>query len=83
MNDQETRERDFGARDEKIRAALDQHWAESNANDFETEDLIYRKGVVVDYPQSGEKTRGKEHTRPTRQSAERKAVYGSANHWRR
>ena len=45
--------------DEQIRAALDQHWAASDANDFETEHLIYHEDAVLDYPQSGERTRGR------------------------
>jgi hypothetical protein len=59
MNDQQTKEQDSGARDQQIRAALDQHWAASDANDFETEHRIYREDAVLDYPQSGERTRGR------------------------
>jgi hypothetical protein len=47
------------SRDEQIRAALDQHWAASDANDFETEHRIYHEDAVLDYPQSGERTRGR------------------------
>ena len=46
-------------RDQEIRAALDQHWTASNANDFETEHRIYHEDAVLDYPQSGERTRGR------------------------
>ena len=46
-------------RDQQIRAALDQHWAASDASDFETEHLIYHEDAVLDYPQSGERTRGR------------------------
>src|ERR1700751_4353239 len=59
MNDQQTKEQDSGSRDQEIRAALDQHWAASDANDFETEHLIYREDAVLEYPQSGERTRGR------------------------
>ena len=45
--------------DQQIRAALDQHWAASDANDFETEHRIYHDDAVLDYPQSGERTRGR------------------------
>jgi ketosteroid isomerase-like protein len=55
MNDQQKN----GVRDQEIRAALDQHWAASDANDFETEHRIYRDDAVLDYPQSGERTRGR------------------------
>jgi ketosteroid isomerase-like protein len=54
MNDQQT-----NARDQPIRAALDQHWAASDANDFETEHRIYHEDAVLEYPQSGERTRGR------------------------
>ena len=59
MNDQQKEEQDSGVRDPDIRAALDQHWAASDANDFETEHLIYQEDAVLDYPQSGERTRGR------------------------
>jgi ketosteroid isomerase-like protein len=59
MNDQQTAKPDSAARDQQIRAALDQHWAASDANDFETEHLIYHEDAVLDYPQSGERTRGR------------------------
>jgi hypothetical protein len=59
MNDQQKKEQYSGVRDQGIRAALDQHWAASDANDFETEHLIYREDAVLEYPQSGERTRGR------------------------
>ena len=43
MNDQQTQEQSSGTRDPEIRAALDQHWAASDANDFVTEHQIYRE----------------------------------------
>src|SRR5580704_5217066 len=48
MNDQQKSEQDSGAREQEIRAALDQHWAASDANDFETEHLIYHEDAVLD-----------------------------------
>ncbi len=45
--------------EKQIRAALDQHWAASDANDFETEHRIYLDDAVLEYPQSGERTRGR------------------------
>jgi ketosteroid isomerase-like protein len=59
MNDQRNNEQGSGVRDQKIRAALDQHWAASDANDFETEHRIYHEDAVLEYPQSGERTRGR------------------------
>ena len=41
-NDEQKEEQSSAARDQVIRAALDQHWTASDANDFETEHLIYQ-----------------------------------------
>ena len=68
MDDQQNKEQSSGARDQEIRAALDQHWAASDANDFETEHLIYREDAVLDYPQSGERTRGRSNIQGQRAS---------------
>ena len=59
MNDQQQKQQYSGVRDQEIRAALDQHWAASDANDFETEHRIYHEDAVLEYPQSGERTRGR------------------------
>jgi hypothetical protein len=58
-NDQQETEHDSEARDQEIREALDQHWAASDAGDFETEHRIYHEDAVLEYPQSGERTRGR------------------------
>jgi hypothetical protein len=63
MNDQQKKEQYSALRDEEIRAALDQHWAASDANDFETEHRIYHEDAVLEYPQSGERTRGRANIR--------------------
>jgi ketosteroid isomerase-like protein len=47
------------AQEQQIRAALDQHWAASDANDLEAEHRIYHEDAVLEYPQSGERTRGR------------------------
>ena len=54
--------------EKQIRSALDQHWAASDANDFETEHLIYLEDAVLDYPQSGERTRGRRNIQGQRAS---------------
>src|ERR1700722_7343594 len=56
------------AREQVIRAALDQHWVASDANDFETEHLIYHEDAVLEYPQSGERTRGRSNIQGQRAS---------------
>jgi hypothetical protein len=43
----------------EVRAALDRHWAASDTNDFEAEHDIYRDDAVLEYPQSGERIRGR------------------------
>ena len=53
-------------RDNEIRAALDRHWTASNANDFEAEHQIYREDAVLDYPQSGERIRGRGNIQASR-----------------
>src|SRR6202140_5505221 len=68
MNDEPKKEQYSGARDQEVRAALDQHWAASDANDFETEHLIYHEDAVLDYPQSGERTRGRRNIQNQRAS---------------
>ena len=68
MNDQRKQKPDSGVRDQEIRAALDQHWAASDANDFETEHRIYHEDAVLDYPQSGERTRGRSNIQGQRAS---------------
>jgi hypothetical protein len=45
--------------DRDIRAALDRHWGAADANDFEVEHEIYPEDAVLDYPQSGERIRGR------------------------
>src|SRR5215471_18012456 len=54
--------------EEQIRAALDQHWAASDANDFESEHRIYHDDAVLEYPQSGERTRGRRNIQNQRAS---------------
>jgi SnoaL-like domain len=68
MNGQQQKQQDSGARDQEIRAALDQHWAASDANDFETEHRIYHEDAVLEYPQSGERTRGRSNIQGQRAS---------------
>ena len=62
----EAKQQSSGARDQEIRAALDQHWAASDANDFETEHRIYHEDAVLEYPQSGERIRGRRNIQITR-----------------
>jgi hypothetical protein len=87
MSDQQKKGQDSGARDEEIRAALDQHWAASDANDFETEHRIYLDDAVLEYPQSGERTRGRSNIQSQRASQSNKTrfsiprIVGSGELW--
>lgn len=52
--------------DQAVRAALQRHWDASDANDFEREHDIYREDAVHDYPQSGERIRGRRKIQESR-----------------
>ena len=41
------------------RAAIERHWAASQAGDEATEHVIYADDAVLEYPQSGERFRGR------------------------
>jgi hypothetical protein len=73
--------------DQEIRAALDRHWTASNASDFEAEHEIYLEDAVLEYPQSGERIRGRRNIQKTRsmQPSEKRftvrRVSGSGGLW--
>ena len=73
--------------EKQIRAALDQHWKASDGNDFETEHLIYHEDAVLEYPQSGELTRGRSNIQGQRASQPNKKrfsirrIIGSGELW--
>jgi ketosteroid isomerase-like protein len=49
-----------------LQAALKRHWDASDANDFDAEHEIYREDAVLDYPQSGERIRGRHNIQESR-----------------
>ncbi|MGO4126681.1 nuclear transport factor 2 family protein [Inquilinus sp. YAF38] len=49
-----------------IRDALERHWAASDANDFAAEHAIYREDALLEYPQSGERIRGRHNIQASR-----------------
>jgi ketosteroid isomerase-like protein len=73
--------------EKQIRAALDQHWAASDANDFETEHRIYLDDAVLEYPQSGELTRGRSNiqgqraSQPSNKRFSIRRIVGSGELW--
>jgi SnoaL-like domain len=73
--------------DQTIRAALDRHWAASDANDFEAEHDIYREDAVLEYPQSGERIGGRRHiqlsraAQPNRKRFTVRRIIGAGDLW--
>jgi hypothetical protein len=51
-----------------VRLALRRHWAASDANDFTAEHEIYRADAVLEYPQSGERIRGRANIQASREA---------------
>ena len=52
--------------EDEIRAALNRHWAASDASDFDVEHDIYRDDAVLEYPQSGERIKGRHNIQASR-----------------
>ena len=73
--------------DQQIQAALHRHWAASDAGDYETEHSIYHDDAVLEYPQSGERIRGRQniqitHTiHPQQRTFTVRRVVGAGDHW--
>ena len=73
--------------DQQIRAVLDRHWSASDANDFETEHEIYLEDAVLEYPQSGERIRGRRNiqiartNQPSKKRFAVRRVIGSGELW--
>jgi SnoaL-like domain len=44
---------------DQIRAALEEHWRASESGDTEAEHAMYAEDAILDYPQSGERFRGR------------------------
>ena len=73
--------------DQAVREALERHWIASDASDFEVEHEIYRDDAVLDYPQSGERIRGRHNIQQSRSVQPNKKhfavrrIIGSGNLW--
>ncbi len=71
----------------EIRRALESHWAASESADYEAEHNIYHDDAVLEYPQSGERIRGRRNIQTTRalQGTERhftvRRIIGSGDLW--
>jgi len=70
-----------------VRAALERHWHASDANDFATEHEIYCEDAVLDYPQSGERIRGRRNiqesrsVQPNKKRFRVRRIFGSVELW--
>ena len=73
--------------DREIRAALERHWAASDANDFDAEHDIYCDDAVLDYPQSGERIRGRRNiqesrtVQPSKKRFSERRINGNGDLW--
>jgi hypothetical protein len=73
--------------DRTVRAALERHWDASDASDFRVEHEIYRDDAVLDYPQSGERIRGRNNIQESRRVQPNKKrftvrrIVGSGDLW--
>src|SRR6202049_4916833 len=73
--------------DQTIRAALDRHWAASDANDFEAEHEIYRDDAGLEYPRPGERIRVRRNIQASRFAQPNKKrftvrrILGAADLW--
>ena len=52
--------------DRTVRLALERHWAASDTSDFQVEHEIYREDAILEYPQSGERLRGRRNIQESR-----------------
>ena len=73
--------------EETVRLALEQHWAASDAGDFDVEHEIYHDDALLEYPQSGERIHGRRKIQESRFAQPNKKrfcarrITGSANLW--
>ncbi|MUL45828.1 nuclear transport factor 2 family protein [Mycobacterium sp. CBMA293] len=73
--------------DNELRVALEAHWAASDANDFDAEHRVYRSDAILEYPQSGERIRGRDNIQASREAqpnAKRftvRRIVGSGDLW--
>lgn len=73
--------------DRTVQQALERHWAASDAGDFALEHEIYREDAVLDYPQSGERIRGRSNIRqsrrmqPNKKRFEVRRILGNGDLW--
>jgi hypothetical protein len=75
------------AADDAVRARIRQHWEASESGDIEVEHAIYADDAILDYPQSGERFRGRSRIQAQRggHPAERhftiRRIQGGGDRW--
>jgi len=73
--------------DAERRAAIERHWAASQAGDEAAEHAIYAEDAVLEYPQSGERFRGRHNIQgqrshhPAQREFVVRSVRGSGDLW--
>jgi ketosteroid isomerase-like protein len=73
--------------DADLRAAIERHWAASQAGDEAAEHAIYADDAVLEYPQSGERFRGRRNIQgqrghhPARREFVVRRVRGAGDLW--
>src|SRR5579871_1637547 len=73
--------------DQPIRLALNRHWQASDEGEFDLKHEIYRDDAVLDYPQSGERIRGRHNIQesrclqPNQKRFTVRRIIGSGNLW--
>jgi hypothetical protein len=73
--------------DRAVRLALERHWEASDASDFDVKHEIYCDDAVLDYPQSGERLRGRRNIQdsrflqPNRKRFTVRRIIGSGDLW--
>jgi hypothetical protein len=73
--------------DRTTRLALQRHWDASDAGDFDAEHDIYRDDAILDYPQSGERLRGRRNilqsrfVQPNRKRFTVRRIVGGGDLW--
>jgi hypothetical protein len=73
--------------DRTARVALERHWEASDASNVKVEHEIYREDAVLDYPQSGERIRGRHNiqvsrfVQPNKKNFTVRRIIGSGDLW--
>ena len=73
--------------EQSARLALERHWNASDAGDFTVEHEIYHEDAVLDYPQSGERIRGRSKilssraAQPNRKHFAVRRIIGAGDLW--